>query len=407
MCTSQAVTFELQCIDPSSRGRAGVLHTPHGDVPTPVFCLVGTQATVKTLAPRDLLALDSRLILANTYHLHLRPGAELIARMGGLHAFMAWDRAILTDSGGFQVFSLQDLRDLDDEGVTFRSHIDGSEHRFTPERVIEIQELLGADIAMVLDECAEPMNYAYNVEALRRTHLWAERCRKAHSRADQALFGIVQGGIFPDLRAESARVLSAMDFPGYAIGGLSVGEPKAEMLRILDIVVPLLPENRPRYLMGVGSPEDLVESVARGIDIFDCVLPTRLARNGAVFTLEGRLNLRNAVHKEDPRPIQEGCRCYTCQHFSRAYLRHLIMSREILGLHLNTIHNVHFLLQLMRDMRAAIQKGDLAAFRQEFLARYRVADAEARQQNRQSWRLAQGLAPNRSRRGSEPSRPAS
>jgi queuine tRNA-ribosyltransferase len=363
----------------------GMLHTPHGDVPTPVFCPVGTQATVKTLAPRDLQELDSRLILANTYHLYLRPGAELIARMGGLHRFMAWDRAILTDSGGFQVFSLQDLRDLDDDGVTFRSHIDGSEHRFTPERVVEIQELLGADIAMVLDECAEPSDHAYNIKALRRTHLWAERCLRAHTRPDQALFGIVQGGVFEDLRAESARVLSAMDFPGYAIGGLSVGESKADMLRILDVVAPLLPADKPRYLMGVGSPEDLVEGVFRGIDMFDCVLPTRLARNGAVFTPDGRMNLRNAQYKEDPRPIQEGCACYACRHVTRAYLRHLVISKEILGLHLNTVHNVHFLLQLMRDLRAATQQGELAAFRQRFMARYRVADAQARRENRQAW----------------------
>jgi queuine tRNA-ribosyltransferase len=385
VATASPVTFDLLATDPSSRGRVGVLHTPHGDVPTPVFCPVGTQATVKTLAPRDLLELDSRLILANTYHLYLRPGAELIARMGGLHRFMAWDRAILTDSGGFQVFSLQDLRDLDDDGVTFRSHIDGSEHRFTPERVVEIQELLGADIAMVLDECSEPSDRAYNIEALRRTHLWAERCLRAHTRPDQALFGIVQGGVFEDLRAESARVLSAMDFPGYAIGGLSVGESKADMLRILDVVAPLLPADKPRYLMGVGSPEDLVEGVFRGIDMFDCVLPTRLARNGAVFTPDGRMNLRNAQYKEDPRPIQEGCACYACRHVTRAYLRHLVISQEILGLHLNTVHNVHFLLQLMRDLRAATQRGELAAFRQRFLARYRVADAQARRENRQAW----------------------
>ena len=244
---------------------------------------------------------------------------------------MGWERAILTDSGGFQVFSLQALRVVDDDGVTFRSHLDGSEHRFTPERVVEIQEQLGSDIAMVLDECANPRDYAYNVAALRRTHLWAERCLRAHTRADQALYGIVQGGIFEDLRTESAQALAGLDFPGYAIGGLSVGESKAEMYRILDLVVPLLPAARPRYLMGVGSPEDLLEGVARGIDIFDCVLPTRLARNGAVFTPDGRLNLRNAAYAEDPRPIQEGCACYTCQNFSRAYLRHLVMAGRSSG----------------------------------------------------------------------------
>jgi len=375
------VSFDLHGLDGAAR--AGVLHTPHGAVPTPVFCPVGTQATVKTLSPRDLLELDAPMILANTYHLYLRPGADLIARLGGLHRFMGWERPILTDSGGFQVFSLQDLRKLDDTGVTFRSHLDGSEHRFTPELVVDIQEQLGSDIAMVLDECAEPHDYAYNVEAMRRTHTWAEACLKAHTRPDQAMFGIVQGGIFEDLRAESARVLSSLDFPGYAIGGLSVGESKADMLRILDCVTPLLPTDKPRYLMGVGSPEDLVEGVARGIDIFDCVLPTRLARNGAVFTPDGRMNLRNAVHAEDSRPIQEGCTCYACTHFSRAYLRHLVMSQEILGLYLGTLHNIHFLLQLMRAMRQAVLCGEFAAFRQDFIGRYHVADGDARVENRQ------------------------
>lgn len=378
--------FTIEARDPHSLARVGTLYTAHGTVATPVFCPVGTQATVKTLAPRDLYEMGAEMILANTYHLYLRPGADLIARLGGLHAFMGWERAILTDSGGFQVFSLEGLRDLDDDGVTFRSHIDGSEHRFTPELVIEIQEKLGSDIAMVLDECAQPMDYAYNVEALRRTHLWAERCLKAHRREDQALFGIVQGGIFEDLRRESVRVLTAMDFPGYAIGGLSVGEPKEEMLRILDIVVPLLPDAKPRYLMGVGSPEDLVEGVARGIDIFDCVLPTRLARNGAVFTPEGRMNLRNARFKEDPRPIQEDCTCYTCQHFSRAYLRHLIIAQEMLGPRLNTIHNIHFLLTLMRQMREAIFQGTFDDFRRAFWERYRVVDPVAREQNRANWK---------------------
>ena len=326
------VTLDLIASDSASAARAGVLHTPHGAVATPVFCPVGTQATVKTLSPRELVELDAQMILGNTYHLYLRPGTGVIARLGGLHKFMGWDRAILTDSGGYQVFSLQTLRKVSDEGVVFRSHIDGSEHHFTPESVVAMQEDLGSDIAMVLDECAIPTDRSYVQAALRRTHLWAERCLRAHQRPDQALFGIVQGGIYEDLRLESARVLAAMDFPGYAIGGLSVGESKADMHRILDTVVPALPATKPRYLMGVGSPEDLVEGVARGIDIFDCVLPTRLARNGAVFTREGRLNLRNAAHTEDPRPIMEDCSCYTCQHFSRAYLRHLVMSQEVLGL---------------------------------------------------------------------------
>ena len=380
-----AVTFDLLRQDATTRARGGVLRTPHGDVPTPVFCPVGTQATVKTLSPRELVELDARMILGNTYHLYLRPGAGLIARLGGLHRFMGWERAILTDSGGFQVFSLQGLRKVNDEGVTFRSHIDGSEHRFTPELVVEIQEQLGSDIAMVLDECASPFDRNYNLEAIRRTHLWAERCLRAHSRTDQALFGIVQGGIFEDLRAESARVLAGMGFPGYAIGGLSVGESKEDMHRILEHTVPLLPADKPRYLMGVGSPEDLLECTARGIDLFDCVLPTRLARNGAVFTPEGRLNLRNAAHSEDPRPIQEGCACYTCRNFSRAYLRHLTMSGEILGLRLNTIHNVHFLLALMRDIRQAVLEGRFAAFKEAFLSRYHVADSKAREDNRRAW----------------------
>ncbi|MHB0857608.1 MAG: tRNA guanosine(34) transglycosylase Tgt [Anaerolineae bacterium] len=376
------VSFDLTHEDHGSCARVGVLHTRHGDVPTPVFCPVGTQATVKTLSPRDLHELGATMILSNTYHLYMRPGADLIERLGGLHAFMRWDGAILTDSGGFQVFSLKGLRKVDDQGVTFRSHIDGSEHRFTPELVVRTQEQLGSDIAMVLDECAEPHNRDYNEQALRRTHLWAEHCLHAHTRSDQALFAIVQGGIFEDLRAESARVLSAMDFPGYAIGGLSVGESKEDMHRILDTVTPLLPRSKPRYLMGVGSPEDLLEGVARGIDIFDCVLPTRLARNGAVFTPEGRLNLRNAANREDPRPIQDNCACYTCRNFSRAYLRHLVMSEEILGLRLNTIHNLHFLLQLMRDIRSAIVEGRFPAYRAAFLDRYQVADAQARACNR-------------------------
>ncbi len=388
-----AVTFDLLRTNATSRGRVGMLHTPHGAVPTPVFCPVGTQATVKTLSPDELHELGAAMILANTYHLYLRPGADLVARMGGLHRFMGWGGPILTDSGGFQVFSLQARRRVSDDGVVFRSHIDGSEHHFSPERVVAVQEQLGADIAMVLDECAIPDDYAYNVEALRRTHLWAERCLRAHQRPDQALFGIVQGGIFDDLRAESARVLAAMDFPGYAVGGLSVGESKADMLRTLDGVTPLLPEHKPRYLMGVGAPEDLVEGVARGIDIFDCVLPTRLARNGAVFTLDGRLNLRNAAHREDQRPIQEGCTCYTCRRFSRAYLRHLVMSNEILGLRLTTIHNIHFLIDLMGRLRQALLEDRFDTLRAEFLGRYRVADAAARQAARANWKRRQRATP--------------
>jgi len=363
-------------------------------VPTPVFCPVGTQATVKTLSPLDLIELDAPMILSNTYHLHLRPGSATIAKLGGLHRFMAWDRAILTDSGGFQVFSLQALRQVSDEGVVFRSHLDGSEHCFTPERVVEIQEELGSDIAMVLDECASPSDYTYVKAAMHRTHLWARRCKQAHTRADQVLYGIVQGGIFPDLRSESVRALTEMDFPGYAIGGLSVGESKEQMYAILEHTATQLPASKPRYLMGVGSPEDLVEGVARGIDIFDCVLPTRLARNGAVFCPTGRLNLRNAMYKEDPNPIQQGCSCYTCRTFSRGYLRHLVMSDEILGLHLNTIHNVHFLLELARSMRKAIAAGTFNSFRKDFLQNYRVADAELRAEGHHSWHKSRGIISN-------------
>jgi queuine tRNA-ribosyltransferase len=379
------VTFELHHTDRETRARAGLLRTPHGDAPTPLFCPVGTQATVKAVSPRELHELQTGMILGNTYHLYLRPGAELIAELGGLHRFMGWDGPILTDSGGFQVFSLEGLRRIGDDGVVFRSHIDGSAHTFTPELVVDIQEKLGSDIAMVLDECADPHDYAYAVGAMERTHRWAARCLDAHQRADQALFGIVQGGIHEDLRRASAAAISSMGFAGHAIGGLSVGESKVDMLRILDGLMPLLPLERPRYLMGVGSPEDLVEGVARGVDMFDCVLPTRLARNGAVFTPEGRLNLRNAVHKNDPRPIQEGCACYACQHFSRAYLRHLVLAKEMLGARLNTLHNIHFLLELMRNMRAAILADEFDAFREAFWARYQVVDAAARDWNRARW----------------------
>lgn len=351
-----------------------MLRTPHGDIPTPVFAPVGTQATVKTLTPDELRDLDVTLILANTYHLYLRPGADVIAKLGGLHSFMGWPGPILTDSGGFQVFSLESLRQVSDEGVVFRSHIDGSEHFLSPEKAIEIQQQLGADIIMALDECPDPLDRDYNRVALDRTHRWAERCLRVHSRADQALFGILQGGIFPDLRRESARFLTSLGFDGYALGGLSVGEPKTKTWEMLDITVPLLPPDRPRYLMGVGSPEDLFEGVERGIDIFDCVLPTRLARNGAVFTSRGRINLRKAEFAEDPAPIEEGCTCYTCQRFSRAYLRHLHKAGEILGLRLNTIHNLHFLLDLMRRIRSAIVDGHFGVLKQRFLATYVAVD---------------------------------
>ncbi len=376
--------FTLIKRDPHSQARVGEYHTPHGVVPTPVFAPVGTQATVKSLSPRELKELEAPLVLANTYHLYLRPGPEVIASLGGLHRFMAWDGPLLTDSGGFQVFSLEHLRRFDDEGVVFRSHIDGSEHLFSPERVVEIQEKLGADIIMCLDECAPPLDYGYNVRALARTHLWAERCRAAQRREDQALFGIVQGGIFADLRQRSARFLTGLDFPGYAIGGLSVGEPKEAMHAMLEETVPLLPEDSPRYLMGVGSPEDMFECVARGIDVFDCVLPTRIARNGALLTRSGRLNIRNARYADDPAPVEEGCACYTCRTFSRAYLRHLIRARELLGYRLTTVHNVHFLLNLMREIRQSILDGTFAPFKEEFLAGYRIVEHEVRQRDRKA-----------------------
>ena len=365
-------SFDLIKQDDRTNARAGMMHTPHGDIPTPVFAPVGTAGTVKTMTPADLHDLGARLILGNTYHLYLRPGADLVARMGGLHRFMGWNGPILTDSGGFQVFSLESLRQVDDDGVTFRSHIDGSTHTFTPELVIETQEKLGADIIMAFDECPDPSDYDYNRGAMERTHHWAERCLAAKTRDDQALFGIVQGGVFADLRAESAGFLTSLDFDGYGIGGLSVGETKAEMHAMLDVLHPLLPHHKPRYLMGVGSPEDLFECIARGVDQFDCVLPTRIARNGAVFTSQGRLNLRNARFTKDPAPIEEGCTCYTCRTFTRAYLRHLVIAKEITGLRLTTLHNLHFMLETMRRIRQSILDGTFADYKAEFLASYQV-----------------------------------
>jgi queuine tRNA-ribosyltransferase len=378
------MTFEFKLLytDSDSQARLGRIVTPHGEIATPAFAPVGTQATVKALDPDDLHELGAELILANTYHLYLRPGADVLADLGGLHRFMGWDGPILTDSGGFQVFSLAERRELSDEGVVFRSHIDGSRHLFTPEMVVHVQEQLGADIIMALDECAVPHDRAYNEQAVARTHAWAERCRAAQTRDDQALFGIVQGGVFPDLRKQSAEFLTGLDFPGYAIGGLSVGETKAHMHAMLDITVPLLPADKPRYLMGVGAPEDLLEGVARGVDLFDCVLPTRLARNAALFTREGRLNIRNAQFERDSAPIEDGCACYTCRHFSRAYLRHLFKARELLAYRLATIHNVHFLLCLMRDMRAAVAQGRFLAFKAGLLAEYPIIPHEIRAANR-------------------------
>jgi queuine tRNA-ribosyltransferase len=361
--------FELKAVD--GRARAGGFRTPHGDISTPVFAPVGTQATVKALTPDQLETLGAQLILANTYHLFLRPGDQTVAKIGGLHAFASWSGPILTDSGGFQVFSLAKRRKVDADGVTFRSHLDGSEQRFTPESTIAIQENLGADIIMVLDECAEPYDRAYNEQAMARTHSWAERCLGAKTRPDQALFGIVQGGVFADLRQQSAEFVTSLDFPGIAIGGLSVGETKDEMQSMLEVLDPVLPEDRPRYLMGVGSPEDIVESVLRGVDMFDSVLPTRMARNHSALTRLGRINLRNAPLADDPRPIDPNCHCYACRNFSRAYLRHLAVAKEMLAATLLSIHNLHTLIALTHDMRAAIVGGEVQSFAKQFLTAFR------------------------------------
>jgi len=346
--------FSFKIIAAQGRARAGVFSTPHGDLETPVFAPVGTQATVKTLTPAQLDELGASLVLANTYHLYLRPGDDLVADMGGLHRFMQWPHPMLTDSGGYQVFSLAQTRKIDDDGVTFKSHIDGSIHHFTPEKSIQIQEHLGADIIMAFDECSDPNDHEYSKTAMERTHRWAERSLNAKKRTDQALFGIVQGGVDPGMRAASAQFIASLPFPGIAIGGLSVGETKHEMHATLDLVNPLLPENKPRYLMGVGTPEDLINGIARGVDIFDCVLPTRLARHNAAFSSEGRLNLMNATFARDQRPIDEACQCYTCQTFTRAYLRHLIVAKELLAGTLLSIHNLYALIQLVKAIRVSI-----------------------------------------------------
>jgi queuine tRNA-ribosyltransferase len=346
--------FEFTITAKNNRARTGIFTTPHGDLTTPVFAPVGTQATVKTLTPEHLKGINASLVLSNTYHLYLRPGDELVRDMGGLHKFMQWHNPMLTDSGGFQVFSLAKTRKIDEDGVTFKSHIDGSTHRFTPEKSIQIQENLGADIIMAFDECADPNDHEYIKLAMQRTHRWAERSLKAKTRLDQALFGIVQGGVNPTLRAESAKFIASLDTPGIAIGGLSVGESKAEMHETLDVVMPILPEGKPRYLMGVGTPEDLINGVLRGVDIFDCVLPTRLARHHSAFAPDGRLNLMNATFARDERPIDETCDCYACQTFTRAYIRHLIVAKELLAGTLLSIHNLRALIRLMEKIRMYI-----------------------------------------------------
>ncbi|MBT5805410.1 MAG: tRNA guanosine(34) transglycosylase Tgt [Gemmatimonadetes bacterium] len=371
--------YELIAEDTETGARAGVLHTPHGKIETPTFMPVGTQATVKTLDQHDLIEAQAQIILGNAYHLYLRPGHELIDRMGGLHQFMNWSRPILTDSGGFQVFSLGDLNKISEEGVRFQSHLDGSSHLFTPESVMEIEHGLGADIIMAFDECTPyPCERDYAEKSMRMTLRWAERCIKRHQelsaqrthRPPQALFGIVQGSVYPDLRRTCAQELIQMDLPGYAIGGLAVGEPRDSMFDVIRETTPLLPNDKPRYLMGVGLPNDLVEAVGAGADMFDCVVPTRNARNGTVFTRNGRLRLRNAAHAEDPQPLESDCACKTCTHYSRAYLRHLFKTNEVLGMHLATFHNVFFFQQLMRDMRDAIISGHFAAWQADFFALY-------------------------------------
>ena len=359
--------YQVQQSDGHSKGRIGLLTTGHAEVNTPAFMPVGSLGPVKGLEPEDLQSLGFRLILNNAYHLYLRPGHKIVADMGGLHAFTGWPGAILTDSGGFQIFSLAKLCEITDEGVTFQSHIDGSTHFITPEKAIEIEEALGADIIMVLDQCkALPAGREIIRESVRRTQLWAERCQASRRRTDQALFGIVQGGLEADLRVASARELVRLGFDGYAIGGLSVGEDKSDMYAMLDVTVPELPESKPRYLMGVGHPEDLLEGVARGIDLFDCVVPSRHGRTGSLFTTTGRVVIKQAQYAEDERPIDPDCACPVCRRYSRAYLHHLFMVKEMLGARLNTIHNLWYFSELMRRIREALVEGTFPEFRESF-----------------------------------------
>lgn len=367
--------FEFQLVDRCTQtaARLGRMSTSHGTVDTPMFMPVGTQATVKTLTPDELYEIGTGIILANTYHLNLRPGPEIVRKAGGLHDFMNYNRPILTDSGGFQVFSLAKLRRITEEGVEFSSHIDGSRHFIGPETAMEIQQCLGADIIMCFDECISyPSTHEYAEKALERTSRWAQRCKDFHHASDQALFGIVQGGVYEDLRLRSVREIVELDFPGYAIGGLSVGEPKEEMYGTIELLEGHLPADRPRYLMGVGEPEDLLEGVSRGIDMFDCVLPTRLARHGTAYTATGKLVVRNAQYAEDFGPLDPNCDCRVCRQYSRAYLRHLIKSSEVLGLRLLSYHNVYFLVELMKGIRESLENDSFLAFRRDFLSRYKI-----------------------------------
>ncbi|MCX4303971.1 MAG: tRNA guanosine(34) transglycosylase Tgt [Clostridia bacterium] len=368
-----AIEYELLHIDKNSGARRGVIHTPHGDIQTPIFMPVGTQATVKAMTPEELKEeVKAQIILANTYHLFLRPGHNLIKEAGGLHKFMNWNRPILTDSGGFQVFSLGALRKIKEEGVEFRSHLDGSKQFISPEIAMEIEEALGSDIMMAFDECCPyPSTYEYTKKSMERTTRWAARCKEAHKTVDkQGLFGIIQGGFYEDLREKSAKDLIAMDFPGYAIGGISVGEPKEEFLKMLKFTTPLMPENKPRYLMGVGTPDYLIEAALAGIDMCDCVLPTRIARHGTAMTSHGKVVARNAVYEKDFTPLDAECDCYTCKNYTKAYIRHLINTKEILGVRLLSIHNLRFLTKLMERVRIEIENDNLLNFRDEFYKNY-------------------------------------
>ena len=365
-----SVTYELLHIDKTTGARRGIVHTPHGDIQTPIFMPVGTQATVKSMTVEELKENGAQIILSNTYHLYLRPGEKLVKKAGGLHNFMRWDRPILTDCGGFQVFSLSDLRTISEEGVEFKSHLDGSKHFFSPEKVMQIEEDLGADIIMSFDECCPyPSTYEYTKNSMERTTRWAKRCKASH-KTNQALFGIIQGGFYEDLREKSAKDLIELDFPGYAIGGISVGEPKEEFLKMLKVTAPLMPKNKPRYLMGVGSPDYLLEAAMAGIDMCDCVLPTRIARNGTAMTSHGKVVVRNANYAEDFTPLDPECDCYTCRNYTRAYIRHLVKCNEILGVRLLSIHNIKFLTNLMERVRIEIENDNLANFVKDFYKKY-------------------------------------
>ena len=380
--------FAIEATDGSAR--AGALRTPHGEVPTPAFLPVGTLGSVKALDPQDLVAIRTRIVLANAYHLYLRPGVDVVERLGGLHGFMGWQGPMLTDSGGFQGFSLEHLREITEDAIVFKSHIDGSVHTFTPEASVQYQEALGADIIMPLDLCvASDADRPAVEEAVERTSRWAIRCRGAQARDDQMMFGIVQGGLFEDLRQRSAESITSLGFPGYAIGGLSVGESKREMYEATATTAQMLPVESPRYLMGVGSPEDLVECVARGVDLFDCALPTRIARSGAMFVRTGRVNIYNALFKNQEAPIEDGCDCYTCRTFSAAYVHHLFRSKELLAYRLSRVHNLRFVLRLMEEMRSAIKEARLESYRAEFLDRFVPTDEETRRTQRRKWEDAQ------------------